>query len=495
VALTGSPGALSRASTGKAQLLLQQADREVLHDVGRVLLVHGAEGHARRLGEHRAEGDEQGADGVALVEDDQMRTHVVQYLRPHTIGPTTRGREAVSMRVIIVGAGLAGLTLALCLGRAGHEVRILERSRCLRPEGYMIDFFGSGYDVAERVGLLRTLEEIHYPIAWLSFRGPDGAPRFRISYETMRSVLGGRHFNFMRGDLERVLFDVLDGAVDVRFGSTVDALAQKGDAVEVTLNDGSRALADVVVGADGVHSRVRSLVFGDEARFVRKLGYHTAAFVFEDEAMQAEIGNSFATLTVPGRQLALYPIRGGKIATFWVHRADSDIHDTGAVAAARELRQVYGELGWLVPKVLDRADESRATYFDTVSQVIMPTWSSGRVVLLGDACQCVSLLAGQGASMAMGAAYVLAEELESCTDVAVAIARYEQRIRPAILKKQKAGRGVARWFVPESRARLAVRDAVLRASASGVGGWLLRRQISGESVIAPTTPSAPRDLA
>ncbi len=139
--------------------------------------------------------------------------------------------------------------------------------------------------------------------------------------------------------------------------------------------------------------------------------------------------------------------------------------------------------------MLDHADGATSVYFDTVSQVIMPKWSNGRVVLLGDACQCVSLLAGQGASMAVGGAYVLAEELDrsqgdTASDIAAALARYEGRLRPAILKKQKAGRGIARWFVPESRARLAVRDAVLRMSASPLGGWLLKRQISGESVIS-----------
>lgn len=348
----------------------------------------------------------------------------------------------------------------------------------------MIDFFGSGYDAAERLGLLPILEGIHYPIAWLSFQAPDGTTRFRIAYETMRRLLGGRHFNFMRGDLERVLFEALDRSVDVRFGSAIDAIAQNGDGVEVTLGDGSRERADLLVGADGVHSHVRGLAFGGHGPFVRQLGYHTAAFVFEDAAMQTEVGNAFATLTVPGRQLALYPIRGGKIATFWVHRADGEVPDGGDVAARRELRQVYGDLGWLIPKVLDHGERARGIYFDTVSQVIMPRWSAGRVVLLGDACQCVSLLAGQGASMAMGGAYVLAEELErSRGDAASAIAAYEQRLRPAILKKQKAGRGIARWFVPESRARLAVRDVVMRMSASGIGGWLLRRQISGESVI------------
>jgi 2-polyprenyl-6-methoxyphenol hydroxylase-like FAD-dependent oxidoreductase len=388
------------------------------------------------------------------------------------------------MRVLVIGAGLAGLTLTFCLARNGHEVIVLERSPKLRGAGYMIDFFGSGYDAAERLGLLKKFEAIHYPIAWLSFFAPDGALRFRISYETMRRLLGGRHFNFMRGDLERVLFDALPDRSRVRFDTTIESFTQRAEGIEATLSDGSKERADLLVGADGIHSHVRSIAFGEEQQFVRQLGYHTAAFVFDDPDMQAQIGDAFATLTVPGRQVALYPIRGGKVATFWVHRSDAAISDPGAGAAARELREVYGSLGWLVPDVLARGAEEKTSYFDTVAQVIMPKWSVGRVVLLGDACQCVSLLAGQGASMAVGGAYVLAEEIErSNADVPAALARYEQRLRPAILKKQKAGRNVARWFVPDDRVRLAVRDAVLRMSASSIGEWILRRQIAGESVI------------
>lgn len=386
------------------------------------------------------------------------------------------------MRVLIVGAGIAGLTLALCLERAGHDVRVVERTVKLREAGYMIDFFGSGYDVGERLGLLRDLEAIHYPIAWLSFLAPDGTPRFRIEYATMRKLLGGRHFNFMRGDLERLLFDRLHGRAAVQFGSTVDSIVRQGETVLATLSDGTTEQVDLLVGADGVHSRVRALSFGEERTFVRELGYHTAAFVFDDPAMQAQIGDAFATLTVPGRQVALYPIRDGRVATFWVHRSDDVIASRSPAAAARELRAIYGGLGWVVPAVLDHAERATTTYFDTVSQVVMPSWSDRRVVLLGDACGCVSLLAGQGASMAMGSAYVLAEEIGK-GDVAGALDRYEKRIRPAIVKKQKAGRGIARWFVPEGRMRLAARDAVMRMSASAIGGWILKRQISGESVI------------
>jgi 2-polyprenyl-6-methoxyphenol hydroxylase-like FAD-dependent oxidoreductase len=387
------------------------------------------------------------------------------------------------MRVLVVGAGLAGLTLALCVERNGHEAVVLERTPDLRGAGYMIDFFGSGYDAVERLGLLGELGAIHYPIARLSFLTRDGSTRFHVSYETMRQLLGGRHFNFMRGDLERVLFDNLRHT-RVRFGATIDSFAQHDDGIEVTLSDGSKERAELLVGADGIHSRVRGLAFGEEKEFVRQLGYHTAAFVFDDRDIQAEIGNAFATLTVPGRQVALYPIRGGKVATFWVHTSAAAISNASAGAAAKELREVYGDLGWLIPKVLDRSAESRNTYLDTVAQVIMPRWSVGRVVLLGDACYCVSLLAGQGASMAVGGAYVLADEIErSRADIPAALARYEQRLRPAIVKKQRAGRNIARWFVPENGFRLAVRDAVMKMSASAIGGWILKRQVSGDSVI------------
>ena len=148
------------------------------------------------------------------------------------------------MRVLVVGAVLAGLTLALCLERNGHEAIVLERRPQLRGAGYMLDFFGSGYDAAERLGLLPKLEAIHYPIAWLSFLAPDGTPRFRISYETMRRLLGGRHFNFMRGDLQRVLFDALARPDRVRFGSTVEAFTQHDDGIEAKLSDGSSERAD-----------------------------------------------------------------------------------------------------------------------------------------------------------------------------------------------------------------------------------------------------------
>jgi 2-polyprenyl-6-methoxyphenol hydroxylase-like FAD-dependent oxidoreductase len=385
------------------------------------------------------------------------------------------------VNALIVGAGIAGLTLALCLRRHGHEPWLVEQAPELRDAGYMIDFFGSGYDAAERLDLLADLAGIHYQIPRLSFVAADGRERFSIAYPTLRRRLfDDRHFNFLRGDLERLLRDRLPPGVPVRFGTTVEALRQQGERVAVQLSDGSRESVDLLVGADGAHSRVRGLAFGGPAGCERYLGYHTAAAIL-DEPLPGAPADAFSMLTEPRCQVGVYPIRGGRMASFFVHAAVRRLEDRTTAAARRELRAAYGELNWLVPELLGRCDRVAGIYFDEVSQVELPAWSRGRVVLVGDACQCVSLLAGQGASMAMAGAYVLAEELAR-DEVGLALARYERRLRPSIERAQRAGRRIARWFVPETGLRRVLRDAVLRASAWPLASGLLKRQIAAGSI-------------
>jgi 2-polyprenyl-6-methoxyphenol hydroxylase-like FAD-dependent oxidoreductase len=333
------------------------------------------------------------------------------------------------------------------------------------------------------MGLLDDLARIHYQIPCLSFLAADGRERFSIAYPTLRRRLfDDRHFNFMRGDLERTLYAQLRDDVPVRFGTTVEQLCEDGDRVSVRLSDGSGETVDLVAGADGLHSKVRRLLFGGPQHFERFLGYHTAATIIDDPPTEAP-RDAFSILTEPKRQVGIYPIRGGRMASFFVHAADRRLEDLSAAAARRELRAVYSDMNWLVPELLARLDHLSEIYLDDVSQIELPSWSRERVVLLGDACQCVSLLAGQGASMAMAGAYVLAEELAAAGgDVGAALARYELRLRPSIEQKQRAGRGIARWFVPDSGWRRIVRDTVLRASSWPLASSILKRQIAGESI-------------
>ncbi len=384
------------------------------------------------------------------------------------------------MRAVVSGAGIAGLSFALCMQRAGHDVIVIERSPQLRDAGYMMDFFGPGYDMAEVLGLLPEIEKIHYPIGNFAFLKPDGSPKFSLSYETFRKLFDGRHFNFMRGDLERLLYEALPDRSGVRFGRTITRVDQGGRNVRVVLDDGTELEGDVLVGADGIYSNVRGLVFGPGSDYERYLGFHTFAYILDDPELHRSTEDTFSTLTVPGRQVAIYPIRGGRTAAFFVHEAATPPDDLSEEGAMQELRKEYSCLDWVVPLLIEEAGELPGIYFDSVSQIIMPRWSEGRIVLVGDAAYCVSLLAGQGSAMAMVGAGILAAELDHRPDDhAAALASYESRMRPYIDLRQKAGRDFADLFVPKSELKLIFRDLVMRYSAWPPMSWLVKQDIAG----------------
>ena len=365
------------------------------------------------------------------------------------------------MKAIICGAGIAGLTLAWWLERDGWEVSLVERASGPRDEGYMIDFVGSGYDVAELMGLLPQLAEIHTRNAVVRYVEPDGTGRGRIDYDRLAQAFDGRAFTFMRPDLERVLLGQLGEGVTIHYGLTVDVVDEVEGGVVATFSDGRSETADLLVGADGIHSRVRDLVFGPEEPLVRYLGYHTASYVFTDDDLRAEVGEQFMLVAAPGRQAGIYPTNDGRLAAWLVHRSPDPTIPADPVAA---IKSTYGDLGSLVWRALAHCPSGSGLYYDQVAQIEMDGWTRGHVTLVGDACQAVSLMAGQGASMALGGAYVLAEELRRDGSIAEASLRYEQRMRPFIRDKQRAGRRTARWLVPDSRWRLRVRGLIFSAA-------------------------------
>ena len=361
------------------------------------------------------------------------------------------------MRAIVCGAGIAGLTLGWWLGRDGWDVVTVERAPGLRDEGYMIDFFGAGFDVAERMGLLPRLDAVRYHVPEVTWIDPSLRKVAGLDYERMRRMLGGRLMSLMRGDLERALFDDRPAASNIRFGTSIEAIHAVEPKVDVSLTNGERLEADLLVGADGVHSTVRRHVFGDDHEF-RYLGFQTAAFVFEDAEARMQLGNAVKLLSVPSRQAGFYPIRGNRIASFFVHKAPDPALPASPL---EELNRVYGDLGWLVPVSLARAAELPDIYYDQVAQIVLPRWSRGCATLIGDAAYAVSLLAGQGASMAMAGAFALRQALHDAGAVPAALERYETEQRPVVEAKQASGRRMANWFVPDSRWRLFVRNAAL----------------------------------
>jgi 2-polyprenyl-6-methoxyphenol hydroxylase-like FAD-dependent oxidoreductase len=382
------------------------------------------------------------------------------------------------MRAVICGAGIAGLALAGRLHNVlGWDVVVLEKAPKPRTEGYMIDFFGPGYDAAEAMGVLPWLEELGYPVSEAAFLDDQGRCRARLDYNRFARSLNGRLLSIMRPDLELALRERLSFAVGLRFGVGPARIDPSAYGIRVTLTDGTVLDADLLIGADGLHSTVRAMVFGEEQRCLRYLGYHTAAFTFDDPYVHAELGNRFCLTDTAERQMGLYALRDGTVAAFAVHRsADPRRPDDARSALYRE----YGSLGWLVPRALAACPPSAQVYYDQVAQTDLPCWSRGRVVLVGDACQAVSLLAGQGASLAIAGAYVLADQLAGTRRIEDALHGYERLWRPVIRDRQRAARRTARWFVPETARRLRVRRAALRFASLPVASRLAGTSLAGK---------------
>ncbi|MFE3637691.1 FAD-dependent monooxygenase [Streptomyces sp. NPDC059168] len=366
------------------------------------------------------------------------------------------------MRVVICGAGMAGLALAGRLHNTlGWEVEVLEKARQPAAGGHSIDFYGPGYDAAEAMGVLPWLEELSCAGTGVALVDDEGRYRAEVAHGRIARAVRGRMLTIKRSDLELALRERLSLAVTLRFGVGPERIEAGTDGVRVTLTDGTTVDSDLLVGADGVHSTVRALVFGEEARYVHHLGYHTASFVVDDPVTHMEIAGRHCVTDTPGRRMGLRALRDGTVAVSAVHRA------TGAPAqdARAALRREYGSLGWLVPRVLANCPPSPRIHYDHAAQVELPRWSHGRVVLVGDACQAVSPFTGQGASLAVGGAYVLADRLARASRVEDALHGYERLWRPVITHRQRAARRAARWSVPESPLDLRVRRTAVRLAA------------------------------
>ncbi|GIF00040.1 FAD-dependent monooxygenase [Paractinoplanes rishiriensis] len=363
------------------------------------------------------------------------------------------------MRVIICGAGIAGLALAQRLGRLGADVVVLEQAAGLREQGYMIDFFGPGYDAAEATGTLAGIERYGYRVDELTYRDETGRRRASMSYANISRMVGGRLVSVMRPDLERALREQLPAQIPISYATRPAAVDNRPDGVTVTLEDGRTVEGDLLVGADGIHSWVRHAVFGPGFR--RYLGFHTAAWSFADPEAHGQVDGQICLTDTVDRQMGFYPLRDGRVAVFTVHRAPDPALPADPVAA---LRSVYGSLGWLVPRALAQLPPPARVFYDEVAQIEMPSWSRDRVVLLGDAAYAVSLLAGQGASLGVAGADVLAEHLVREPDIPAALARYERDLRPVVTEKQRVARSGARWFLPASTSQLRLRRAALALS-------------------------------
>jgi 2-polyprenyl-6-methoxyphenol hydroxylase-like FAD-dependent oxidoreductase len=384
--------------------------------------------------------------------------------------------------VLICGAGIAGLTLAVLLKEQGYAPLLIERDPELRSEGYMMDFFGSGWDVAERMGLVPELRAIRYPIDSLQFVDDQGTVFVSVPIAALRRALGDRYVYLRRVDLERILYErAMASQVPIRFGTSIVALEASATDVSVRFTDGASERFDLVFGADGVHSQVRKLVFGPSQQFERFLGAYVAAFQLEDHPF--DIGRAIKLHEETDRIGAFYPLDAHRMDATYAFR-----HDEVDVPAEQRLafvRQEYKGAGWILEQLLDRYQGSAPIFFDSMTQIVMPEWYRGHVALLGDACGCLTLLAGQGSHMAMAGAYVLSRELaRHGGDHEKAFAAYQAFLKPAVDRRQADAALFAKVFIPSSRSWPWLRRLTIRLMFNALVLPLVLRWFGAKSVLA-----------
>ena len=386
------------------------------------------------------------------------------------------------MSVLISGAGIAGPTLAYWLSVYGVKSTLIERAPQLRTGGYAIDFWGLGFDIAERMGILPDLKRDGYNIKELRIVNAKGQRIGGFNVDIFRQATYDRYVTIPRTDLAKNIYRAIEGRCETIFGDSIAGIQQDARGVDVTFERAPSARFDVLIGADGLHSMVRKLTFGRENRFEKFLGYSVAAFDVSGYRPRDE--DVYINYSTPGKQVGRLSLRNDRTLFLFVFADErGDLIDSDDTESQRKaLRGQFGNLGWECPRILAATESCPELYFDRVSQIQMDTWSKGRVGLIGDAAFCPSLLAGQGSALAMIAAYVVAGELSRTPDSPeAALARYEKLLHPFMLAKQQAAEKFASSFTPKTRWGLFVRNQVTKAFAIPfvaklvMGGSLLDR--------------------
>jgi len=366
--------------------------------------------------------------------------------------------------ILISGAGIAGPTLAYWLRAAGFEPTLVEHASGLRTGGYVVDFWGLGYDIAERMGLIEQINRAGYHVKELRIVDDTGRRRAGFGTAVFNELTGGRYVTLPRSELSRLLLGRIMDCAECIFGDEITALREETDGVQVRLKHAGERRFDLVIGADGLHSGVRRLAFGPSAPFEKHLGYVVAAF--EARSYRPRDEDVYLMYGQPGRMVGRFTLHDDSTLFLFVFAAAEASLPARLDEQKALLREVYARCGWECPKILTALQCADTIYLDRVSQIRMPGWTRGRIALIGDAASCVSLLAGQGSALAMISAYVLAGELAAADgQYQKAFVRYEALLRDYIDTKQKGAERFAGAFAPKTQAGLFFRNFVIKAFA------------------------------
>jgi len=353
-----------------------------------------------------------------------------------------------SKQILISGAGIAGPALAYWLRRYGCQPTVVERAPSIRDGGHAVDFRGPVHlDVLGRMGLFDAIQGARTGTGDWWYVDGRGRRTVRMPAEQT-----GGDLEVLRGDLVHVLHDATKDDTEYVFGDSITAIDNDTDGARVTFEHAAPRTFDLVVGADGLHSRVRALAFGPETAYLRHLGLYCAVFTVPNYLDLDHTGQVY--VEPPGRYVAVSTARGNTELRVLMYFATPVLtYDRDNLAEQRDIvARAFAGMGWETPRLLELMATAPDLYLDSVSQVKMDAWTRDRVALIGDAGYCPSSLSGMGTGLAVVGAYVLAGELAAAQgDHRVAFPRYEATMRSYVIGGQKMADNVAGFMVPNSR--------------------------------------------
>ena len=368
--------------------------------------------------------------------------------------------------VLISGASIAGPALAYWLHRYGFDVTVVEKANAPRGGGYPIDIRGTALGVVERMSVQPQLRAAHIDSRKITFLNADGSTIASLRPDAIIGGVEGRDLEVRRGDLTEVLYGTVRDDVEFVFNDSIATLDDREQGVEVTFHSGARRTFDIVIGADGLHSNTRHLVFGPEEQFHHYIGYCFAGFTMKNDFGLSHEGVVWNT---PGRGAALYAVGDGDELHGFLNfaRPTPPFDAFRDPEAQRDLvASVFADDGWEIPRMVADMRTADDLFFDVVSQIHLPQWSTGRVALVGDAAYAPSFLTGQGTSMALVGAYMLAGELATHPDHTAAFAAYEHDMRDFVRMNQSLVTAGNANLCPSTAEALAQRNTMLRTLTS-----------------------------
>ncbi|HEY1850052.1 MAG TPA: FAD-dependent monooxygenase [Candidatus Binataceae bacterium] len=373
--------------------------------------------------------------------------------------------------ILISGASAAGPSLAYWLHHYGFKPTVVERSPALRAGGYAIDLRGAAVSVAERMGILDDARKASTDLREVLF--VDSKNQTLATMDANFGAGPGKagDVELLRDDLAQILYAATRDNIDYIFGDSIASLSQHDHGVDVTFERGAPRTFDLVIGADGSHSNVRGLGFGQESLFSHYLGQHVAIFTIPN---YLNLDRLWLMHYVPKKMAAIMQYGSHKhtraLLMFASPKLNYDHHDTEQ--QKNIVRKSFAEeTGWQFPRLLQEMQHASDFYFDDVSQIRMDRWSNGRVALVGDAACGPTLITGQGTSMALVGAYVLAGELASAAgDYTTAFARYENECRSYMEQNQQIALKAPEVQLPDSWEAIDRQNEMLRAMRAAPAG-------------------------